>query len=121
MRTTQATNAIELESYRKLVDGKEEKQLYDHVLRARLAYWEQTEPMLTLAAGDIAIETRQLAVSKQAPLYDEFVKAVDQLIESVEKSAHEAAKATAALIARARLIGDVLVGIGIFIVSPDSA
>jgi PAS domain S-box-containing protein len=115
VRDTEKINAKELTDYQKFMDTGEERQLYDKVMQARKAYWEQTQPMLAFGLVNRDAEATQLINSKQGQAYDELLNALDGLIDHVEAEANESAKATAGFIAKIRIIGDTLVGIALFI------
>ena len=115
VRGIEGINAKELADYQALADTEKEKQLYDRVMQARKAYWQQTQPGLTLGLSNRDTKTREFIISKQAPAYDEFLKALNELIKYVETDANETAKATTRFISEIRIIGDVLVGVTILI------
>jgi hypothetical protein len=110
------TNAAELTSYKELTDTDEERQLYEKLMQARKAYWEQTDALLALSVANRDLEAEQLAISKQVPLYDEYLHSIDKLIKYVESGVRETTKVTAKLIERIRVIGNILVGAVIVIV-----
>jgi PAS domain S-box-containing protein len=115
VRDIEQINAKELADYQKFVDTEKEKQLYDKVMQARKTYWEHTQPVLALGLINLDAEATQLINSTQAPAYDELLKAVNDLIKYVETDADETAKATTRFISKIRIIGDVLIGLTIFI------
>ncbi len=115
VRDIEKTNASELAAYQQSVETEEERQLYDRVMQARKAYWEQTLPVLSLSRANRDAEAIALIHSKQAPAYDAFLKAVGELISYVEKDARDTAGATSRFIAAIRIIGDTLVGMTILI------
>ncbi len=112
---TATTNATELASYKRLIEGDEERGLYENVMQARKAYWEQTESVLALSRLNRDDEAAALALSRQLPLYNQYLDAINKLTGLVEVNAREAARTTANLIARVRLIGDFLVGLAIVV------
>jgi len=115
VRDIEQINAKELADYQKFVDTEKEKQLYDKVMQARKTYWEHTQSVLALGLTNLDAEATQLINSTQAPAYDELLKAVNDLIKYVETDADETAKATTRFISKIRIIGDVLIGLTIFI------
>jgi PAS domain S-box-containing protein len=115
VRDIEKINARELADYQKLVDTEKEKKLYDRVMQARKAYWEQTQPVLALGLSKRDAEATELIISKQAPAYDEYLKAINELINYVETDAKETARATTRFIFKIRTIGDVLAGVAILI------
>jgi PAS domain S-box-containing protein len=108
-------NAGEFADYQKFVVTQQERRLYDRVMRARKAYWEQTQPLLAFSRANRDAEAKQLFLSKQAPAYDEFLKAINELIKYVETDAGETAGATSRFISKIRMVGDDLVGVAILI------
>ena len=115
VRDIEKINARELADYQKLVDTEKEKKLYDRVMQARKAYWEQTQPVLALGLSNRDAEATELIISKQAPAYDEYLKAINELINYVETDAKETARAMTRFIFKIRTIGDVLAGVAILI------
>ncbi|HEY3913986.1 MAG TPA: MCP four helix bundle domain-containing protein [Verrucomicrobiae bacterium] len=110
------TNAAELSNYKKLNETAEERLLYETVMQARKAYWQQTEPLLALSRANNDSAAQQLAIAKQAPAYDRYLRAIDKLVDCVETNVGETTKSTARLIEKIRVIGDILVGVAILIV-----
>ena len=108
-------NAKELADYQKIVDTKEEKQLYDKVMQARKTYWEHTQPVLVLGLTNLDAEATEFINSTQAPAYDELLKAVNNLIQYVEADANNTADATTHFISEIKIIGDILIGLTILI------
>jgi CHASE3 domain sensor protein len=84
-------------------------------MQAQRTLWEQTQPVLALGRANRDAEATALINSKQAPAYDEFVKAINELINYVETDADETAKTTTRFISKIRMIGNALAGIAIFI------
>jgi PAS domain S-box-containing protein len=115
VRDIEKINARELADYQKLVDTEKEKKLYDRVMQARKAYWEQTQPVLALGLSNRDAEATEFIISKQAPAYDEYLKAINELINYVETNAKETARTTTRFIFKIRIIGDVLAGVAILI------
>jgi PAS domain S-box-containing protein len=109
-------NAQELADYQKFADTDKEKQLYDKVMQTRKAYWELTQPVLAFGRDNRDAEAIKLFNERQAPAYDEFLKAVNELADYVEADAKESSRATTRFISEIRIIGDVLVGVTILIV-----
>jgi two-component system cell cycle sensor histidine kinase/response regulator CckA len=116
VRDIEQINAKELAVYQKFAETEKEKQLYERVMQARKAYWKQTQPVLALGLANRDAEATELIISKQAPTYDELLKAVNELTKYVEADADETARATTRFISEIRIIGDVLVGVMILIV-----
>jgi PAS domain S-box-containing protein len=116
VRDIEQINAKELADYKKFIDTEKERQLYESVMQARKAYWEQTQPVLVLGLANRDAEATGCVISKQAPAYDELLKAVNELIIYVETDAKDTAAATKRFISEIRIIGDVLVGVMILIV-----
>jgi two-component system cell cycle sensor histidine kinase/response regulator CckA len=115
VRDTEKINFKELTDYQKFMDTGEEKQLYDKVMQARKAYWEQTQPMLAFGFVNQDTEATQLVNSKQGQAYDDLLNALDGLIDHVEAEANKSAKATSGFISKIRITGDALVSIALFI------
>jgi two-component system, cell cycle sensor histidine kinase and response regulator CckA len=115
VRDTEKINFKELTDYQKYLDTERENQLYDKVMQARKAYWEQTQPVLAFGHANRDAEAQQLINSKQAPAYDELLNALNDLINCVEANANQLAEATSGFIFKIRIIGDALAGIALFI------
>jgi len=115
VRDTEKINAKELTDYQKFMDTEEEKQLYDKVMQARKAYWEQTQPVLALGLVNRDAQATQLINSKQGPAYDELLNALNDLINCVETDANQFAETTSGFIFKIRMIGDALAGSALFI------
>ena len=84
-------------------------------MQARKAYWEQTQTVLALGLKNHDTEAIEFIITRQAPAYDESIKALNGLIKYVETDAQDAARATTRFISRIRIIGDTLAGIAIVI------
>ena len=115
VRDIEKINAKELADYQKFIDTEKERQLYDRVMQARKAYWEQTQPVLALGLSNRDAEAAEFIISKQATAYDEYLKAINELANDVETDAKETARATTRFIFKIRIIGDVLAGVAILI------
>ncbi len=115
VRDTERINAKELVAYQRFVDTAKEKQLYDSVLQARKAYWEQTETVLTFGHANRDAEAMESINAKQAPVYDEYLKTINELIQYVETSTQDTTEAVSRFISQIRIIGDALAGIAILI------
>ena len=115
VRDIEKINAKELADYQKFIDTEKERQLYDRVMQSRKAYWEQTQPVLALGLSNRDAEAAELIISKQAPAYDEYLKAINELANYVETNAQDVAEAMTRFIFKIRTIGDVLVGVAILI------
>ena len=115
VRDIEKINTRELADYQKFIDTEKERQLYDRVMQSRKAYWEQTLPVLALGLSNRDAEATELIISKQAPAYDEYLKAINELINYVETDALDVAEAMTRFIFKIRIIGDVLVGVTILI------
>jgi len=115
VRDIEKNNTRELADYQKFIDTEKERQLYDRVMQSRKAYWEQTLPVLALGLSNRDAEATELIISKQAPAYDEYLKAINELANHVEINALDVAEAMTRFIFKIRIIGDVLVGVTILI------
>ena len=115
VRDIEKINARELANCQKFIDTEKERQLYDRVMQSRKAYWEQTLPVLALGLSNRDAEATELIISKQAPAYDEYLKAINELANYVETNAQDVAEAMTRFIFKIRTIGDVLVGVAILI------
>ena len=115
VREIEKINSRELTDYQRFVDTEKERQLYDQVMQARKAYWEQTQTVLALGLKNHDTEAIEFIITRQAPAYDESIKALNGLIKYVETDAQDAARATTRFISRIRIIGDTLAGIAIVI------
>jgi len=112
LRDTEKVDAQKLADYqRKFIRTEEEKQLCDRVMRARKIYWEQTQAVLVLARSNRDAEARELINTTQAPAYDEYLNASNNLVDYVEAEAEETGRTTARFISKIRIIADVLAGI----------
>ncbi len=109
------TNAKELADYQQFVDTEKERELYDSVVQARKAYWEQTQPLLALSRANRAAEAMESINSKQALAYDNYLRAINTLIVYVETNARDTAKATTRFISQIRTAGNALAAIAIII------
>ena len=114
VRDIESANAGDLADAQHFVDTERERQLYDRVIQARAAYWEQTTPVLALGLTNRDAEATELIITRQAPAYDESLKALNELANYVEADADETAGATARVIFHTRIAGDALAGIAIF-------
>src|ERR1700722_19259203 len=115
VRDIEQTNAKELAAYQKFVDTEKERQLYKRVMQAQNMYWERTQPVLALGRANMDDEATEFINSKQAPAYDEYLKAINELINYVETDVDETAGATTRFISEIRIIGDVLISMAILI------
>jgi PAS domain S-box-containing protein len=109
------TNAKELADYKQFVDTEKERELYDRVMQARKAYWKQTQPLLALSQANRDAEAMESINSKQAPAYDDYLKAINTLIAYVETNARDTARATTRFISQIRTAGNALAAIAIII------
>jgi len=115
VRRIETINARDLGSYQKFLDTEKERQLYDRVMRTRMAYWQQTLPVLALSRANRDAEAIGLINSAQAPAYDAFLKAVNALIKYVETDAADTARATSRFLSAIKIIGNVLVAVTILV------
>jgi len=109
IRDIEKTNAKNLADYLGLVGSEKERKLYDRVIQTRKTYWEQTLPVLALSRANLDFAATEIINSKQAPAYDEFLKAINELSDYVEDDAAETAQVLAGFISTIRIIGDGLV------------
>jgi len=115
VRDLEKINGRKLAGYQEFLDTEKERQLLDRVTQTRKAYWEQTQPVLALGLTNRDAEATELIISKQAPAYDEYLKAINALADYVETSANETTRATTRFISGIRTLSDVLVGLTILI------
>ncbi len=102
-------NAKDLADYLELVGSEKERKLYDRVMQTRKAYWEQTLSVLEFSRANQDLAAIELINAKQAPAYDVFLMAINELNDFVENDAAETAQALAQFISLIRIIGDGLV------------
>ena len=108
-------NAGKLADYQQFVATEGERQLYERVMEAQKANWEQVRAVLASGGADRDAEAMDAINSKQAAAYDESLEAVNELHKYVEASAQDVATATTRFISDIRLIGTALAGIAICI------
>ena len=107
--------AKSLAGYERMVDGDAERQLCQRVTNARKAYWLETDHLLSMNMTNHAPQTAKWIVSTQAPLYDNYIEAINNLSEDLQTDAGQSALATADFISRLRVIDNVLVAAAICI------
>jgi len=115
VREIETINTSKLADYQKFIDTDKERRLYDRVMQMQKAYWEQTQPVLALGRDNRDSEAINLINSKQAPAYDEFLKAINELITFVATDAKETTGATTRFVSKTRIRGDVFIGMAILI------
>ena len=108
-------NAEEIAIYQRFVDTKEEGRLYARVQYARKEYMELTVQLLALGRANRDAEAREFAVSKQVPAYEEYQRAIKDMIGYLENEVRDIAAAMNHRIARIRMVGNASVIIAILI------
>jgi two-component system, cell cycle sensor histidine kinase and response regulator CckA len=108
-------NAMRLDDYGKLVDNETETRFYATALQAEKNYDEQTESMLALSRVNRDMEAKDLAFSKQAPAYEDYQKAMNDIADWTAKEGGEMATSSTRLIVQTRRLGDALVGLAILV------
>jgi PAS domain S-box-containing protein len=116
VRDIEKENANDLADHQNFAETQKDRQLYDAVMQARKAYWEQTQPVLALGLLNRDAEATKLIITKQSPAYNACLKAVNALANHVETSSDEMAAKTTRFISRLRIIGNALAGVAICIV-----
>jgi PAS domain S-box-containing protein len=115
MAAIRQSDAEKLKEYKRLTSHAREQQLYARVLQAREDYWSATDSLLQLSRADQHPEKERFSVSVQAPAYDHYRRAVDELSDSSEKMEQRMASATAGMISRTRIFADDLLGVAMVI------
>ncbi|MEA3207359.1 MAG: hypothetical protein QOE70_416 [Chthoniobacter sp.] len=108
-------NGGKISAYQKFVDTEEEGRLYARVLQGRKKYMELTERLLVLSRVNRDAEAGEFAVGKQIPAYEEYQKAIKDMIRYVENEVREIAATLDHRMVRIRLVGDLFVAIAILI------
>ena len=102
-------NAKSLAGYERMVDGEAERQLCLRVMTTRQAYWLETDRLLSINRTNHSPQTSELIVTTQAPLYDNYIEAINNLSEDLQTDAGQSGAATAGFISRLTVIDNVLV------------
>jgi len=107
----QETNAGRWNKYGKLVDNETESKLYATALADRKNYLETTNTLLALCRANKQMEARDFALTTQAPAYEEYQRAIDEIVDWTAKEGGEMANASTSLIVQTRTVGDILIGL----------
>ncbi len=116
VRALERLNADAFTNFQPYIDDATEKQLFEEAIRARKVYWKQTELVMAAGRANQDADATKLINTAQAPAYDQYQEALNKLIDHVESDANEAESAITALIFRIKIIGDILVAIGVLVV-----
>jgi len=116
IRHIREENAGRLAAYENLIRKERDRRLYARALHAGDVYFEQTDSLLALSRANENIEKLRLAVSTQASAYDEYQKAINEMIDLSEQEARELATASTRLISKTEIADALLLGLAIAIV-----
>jgi two-component system cell cycle sensor histidine kinase/response regulator CckA len=108
-------NSGKWNDYGKLVDNETEAKFYATALADRKKYLEATDNLLTLLKGNKQTEARDFFLSTQAPAYEEYQNAIDEIVDWSAKEGGQLATASTTLIGQTRRIGDTLVGLAMLV------
>jgi two-component system, cell cycle sensor histidine kinase and response regulator CckA len=109
------TNAGKWNDYGKFVDNETETKFYATALEDRKKYLEATDTLLALSRTNKQMEARNFALSTQSPAYEEYQRAIDEIVNWTAKESGQMATGATALIDRTKRIGDALVGIAMLV------
>jgi two-component system, cell cycle sensor histidine kinase and response regulator CckA len=109
------TNAGKWNDYGKLVDNETEVKFYATALEDRKKYLETTDTLLALSRANKQAEARDFALSVQAPAYEEYQRAIDEIVHWTAKEGGLMVTASTALIGQTRIVGNTLIGIAILV------
>ena len=116
IRQIRDENAGKLAEYEKLIHQERDRRLYASASQAGDVYFERTDSLLALSRAHENIEKIRLAVSAQAPAYDEYQKAIKGMIDLSEQEARALATASTRLISKAKITDTLLLGLAIAII-----
>jgi PAS domain S-box-containing protein len=109
------TNAGKWNDYGKFVDNEMEAKFYATALEDQKKYSETTDTLLALSRANKQMEAREYALSVQAPAYEEYQRAIDEIVNWTAKEGGQMATASTALIGQTRTIGNILIGIAMLV------
>lgn len=92
-----------------------EASLGNEVRRANAAYAEVNSRLLAISPGERPDDAASFALSTQTPVYERYQAAINALLRFEEAGGRRQTAATSARIEQARLAGDFLVALAIFI------
>jgi PAS domain S-box-containing protein len=116
IRQIREENAGKLAEYEKLIHKERDRRLYASASQAGDVYFERTDSLLALSRAHENIEKIRLAVSAQAPAYDEYQKAIKRMIDLSEQEARALAATSTRLISKAKITDALLLGLAIAII-----
>ncbi len=89
-------------AYEPLISSPRDREVYEHVVEARDAYWRAREPVLLLSRQSKQKEANDLAQAELRPLFDRLCAATDEMTEYNKEDANEAAQQIRATVAAAQ-------------------
>ncbi len=104
-----------LRAYEPLISAPRDREVYDHVVEARDAYWRAREPVLVLSRQQKQKEAYEMAQAELRPLFQRLCAATDDMTEYNKEDATQAAHEIQATVAAARF--GVLAGVTIAVLA----
>jgi len=111
-----ATIIQELAAYEKIITSEQEKLLFEWTVRRYRSYGELTKSLLALSKISGTSETASFVVSRQAPAYDDYQRAINGLVRCAGQQAAEVSVSSSDLISQTRTLANLAITLAILIV-----
>ena len=111
----QQTDSDKWSDYGKFVDNETEAKFLATALEDRKKYLETTNTLLALIRGNKQAEAKDFALSTQASSYEEYQRAIDEIVNWTAKEGGQMVTASTTYIGQTKSVGDSLIGIAVLV------